>query len=298
MVNTFQIASIAAVAATAFAYKSEKYEVGSCNTGKIHCCSTDKDVQESTGKNDALISTGDVISQLSLNCDQVPLLIGVAIEDECKNTPVSDKLTMFVFSYARFRHVVKMFQVVPSHVAHSLSSKLGPSRAQHENGLKHKGNKDKFIRNIYKRSQQDQKDRAFEERELRRLEGIGGAASSKETATGLKSSANKPPTNKRVTTNRDPYANYSTAKSLGYEDVPVTQEPTTAQQEAIVGGWEEVVIAPAVHKRPPSPPPNVEKEPDLNSVRGTPTSDIYIPGDNKNKEDNTEIKFKKRRVKK
>ncbi|TIB72825.1 hypothetical protein E3Q08_01871 [Wallemia mellicola] len=259
MVNTFQIASIAAVAATAFAYKSEKYEVGSCNTGKIHCCSTDKDVQESTGKNDALISTGDVISQLSLNCDQVPLLIGVAIEDECKNTP---------------------------------------SRAQHENGLKHKGNKDKFIRNIYKRSQQDQKDRAFEERELRRLEGIGGAASSKETATGLKSSANKPPTNKRVTTNRDPYANYSTAKSLGYEDVPVTQEPTTAQQEAIVGGWEEVVIAPAVHKRPPSPPPNVEKGPDLNSVRGAPTSDIYIPGDNKNKEDKTEIKFKKRRVKK
>lgn len=65
-----------------------------------------------------------------------------------------------------------------------------------------------------------------------------------------------------------------------------------------MGGWEEVVIAPAVHKRPPSPPPNGEKEPDLNSVRGTPTSGIYIPGDNKNKEDKTEIKFKKRRVKK
>ena len=50
MVNTFQIASIAAIATTAFAYTSEKYEVGSCNTGKIHCCSTDKDVKKSTGK--------------------------------------------------------------------------------------------------------------------------------------------------------------------------------------------------------------------------------------------------------
>ncbi|TIB22777.1 hypothetical protein E3P86_04195, partial [Wallemia ichthyophaga] len=42
----------------------------------------------STGKNDALISTGDIASQVGVQCDQVPLLIGVAIEDECKNTPV------------------------------------------------------------------------------------------------------------------------------------------------------------------------------------------------------------------
>ncbi|TIB27696.1 hypothetical protein E3P86_04033, partial [Wallemia ichthyophaga] len=47
-----------------------------------------KKAQSSTGKNDALISTGDIASQVGVQCDQVPLLIGVAIEDECKNTPV------------------------------------------------------------------------------------------------------------------------------------------------------------------------------------------------------------------
>ncbi|TIC29319.1 hypothetical protein E3Q11_01416 [Wallemia mellicola] len=78
MVNTFQIASIAAIATTAFAYTSEKYEVGSCNTGKIHCCSTDKD---------AFISTGDIVSQLSLNCNNIALGGNILIEDQCKNTP-------------------------------------------------------------------------------------------------------------------------------------------------------------------------------------------------------------------
>ncbi|TIB99175.1 hypothetical protein E3Q18_01713 [Wallemia mellicola] len=87
MVNTFQIASIAAIVTTAFAYTSEKYEVGSCNTGKIHCCSTDKDVKKSTGKNKAFISTGDIVSQLSLNCNNIALGGNILIEDQCKNTP-------------------------------------------------------------------------------------------------------------------------------------------------------------------------------------------------------------------
>ena len=32
------------------------------------CCDTDKDQQKSTGKNDALISLGDVASQVALQC--------------------------------------------------------------------------------------------------------------------------------------------------------------------------------------------------------------------------------------
>ncbi|TIB71498.1 hypothetical protein E3Q22_04452 [Wallemia mellicola] len=87
MVNTFQIASIAAIATTAFAYTSEKYEVGSCNTGKIHCCSTDYEVKETTGKNDAEISLGNVISQVSLNCNNIALFADITVEDQCKNTP-------------------------------------------------------------------------------------------------------------------------------------------------------------------------------------------------------------------
>ncbi|TIB15557.1 hypothetical protein E3P92_01601 [Wallemia ichthyophaga] len=63
-------------------------KTGSCNTGSIQCCDLNKKAQSSTGKDDSLISTGDIASQVGVQCDQVPLLIGVALQDECKNTPV------------------------------------------------------------------------------------------------------------------------------------------------------------------------------------------------------------------
>ncbi|TIA90138.1 hypothetical protein E3P89_02366 [Wallemia ichthyophaga] len=81
------IFATALVASVSAGWES-KSETGSCNTGKISCCDLNKEAQTSTGKNDALISTGDIASQVGVQCDQVPLLIGVAIEDECKNTPV------------------------------------------------------------------------------------------------------------------------------------------------------------------------------------------------------------------
>ncbi|TIB72853.1 hypothetical protein E3Q23_03228 [Wallemia mellicola] len=63
-------------------------KTGSCNTGSIQCCNLSEEKEISTGKNDALISTGDIASQVGVQCDQIPAIIGVAIEDECKNTPV------------------------------------------------------------------------------------------------------------------------------------------------------------------------------------------------------------------
>ncbi|TIA79448.1 hypothetical protein E3P89_03401 [Wallemia ichthyophaga] len=81
----------------------DKSKIGSCNTGKVSCCDLNKKAQSSTGKDDSLISTGDIASQIGVQCDQVPLLIGVALQglylfvtlnnanktlDECKNTPV------------------------------------------------------------------------------------------------------------------------------------------------------------------------------------------------------------------
>ncbi|TIA97469.1 hypothetical protein E3P92_02694 [Wallemia ichthyophaga] len=77
--------TVGIIAAASAGWESK---TGSCNTGSIQCCNLDEKKQVSTGKNDALISTGDIASQIGVQCDQVPLLIGVAIEDECKNTPV------------------------------------------------------------------------------------------------------------------------------------------------------------------------------------------------------------------
>ncbi|TIB27610.1 hypothetical protein E3P86_04075 [Wallemia ichthyophaga] len=76
------------IIAAASAGWEDKSETGSCNTGKVSCCDLNKKAQTSTGKDDSLISTGDIASQVGVQCDQVPLLIGVALQDECKNTPV------------------------------------------------------------------------------------------------------------------------------------------------------------------------------------------------------------------
>ncbi|TIC18955.1 hypothetical protein E3Q13_01544 [Wallemia mellicola] len=38
-------------------------------------------------KNKAFISTGDIVSQLSLNCNNIALGGNILIEDQCKNTP-------------------------------------------------------------------------------------------------------------------------------------------------------------------------------------------------------------------
>ena len=102
-------------------------KTGSCNTGEISCCNLDKQVEESTGKNDALISTGDIASQIGVQCDQVPLLIGVAIEDECKNTPVSRNLSKYSTLNTIRRSVVKVSSKTVSLVLvahHCLSFKV------------------------------------------------------------------------------------------------------------------------------------------------------------------------------
>ena len=41
-----------------------------------------------------------------------------------------------------------------------------PSRAQHENGMRHKGNKDKYIKDLYRKGAQDAKDKVDLERQL------------------------------------------------------------------------------------------------------------------------------------
>jgi len=47
-----------------------------------------------------------------------------------------------------------------------------PSRAQHENGLRHQGNKERFIRNLYKTGQKRKQDEDEEKREVARIEQV------------------------------------------------------------------------------------------------------------------------------
>lgn len=139
---------------------------------------------------------------------------------------------------------------------------------------------------------------------------IGGAASAKETATGLKTPGNKTTSSRKAQASRDPYANYTTAKSLGYEEAGMTQEPRGVQigLEGSVGGWEEVpsipnAVANEKNKRgnsSPPPPPHEKSdqgEMDLNATKTASSGEIYIPGKT-NTQNTTEVKFKKRKTKK
>ncbi|KAG8916950.1 hypothetical protein FRC01_002759 [Tulasnella sp. 417] len=45
-----------------------------------------------------------------------------------------------------------------------------PSRKQHEEGLRHKGNKDRFIRDLYKQGEKKKKEKAEEDREMKAID--------------------------------------------------------------------------------------------------------------------------------
>ena len=133
-----------------------------------------------------------------------------------------------------------------------------PSRSQHENGLRHKGNKDRFIRGLYKSRVKQKNDSEEEKREMKRVEqaaqaayaldiGAGHAAASSSSSAAAVTPKPKPPPPKPS----DPYANYTTAASLGISDPDVDrliEEAKVRQSEGRAGDW--VVVAP-----PPPPLP-------------------------------------------
>jgi WW domain-binding protein 4 len=47
-----------------------------------------------------------------------------------------------------------------------------PSRQQHENGMRHKGNQERFIRALYKTGEKRKKDQEEERREMQRIERV------------------------------------------------------------------------------------------------------------------------------
>lgn len=47
-----------------------------------------------------------------------------------------------------------------------------PSRQQHESGLRHQGNKERFVRNLYKAGEKRKKDLEEEKREMARIEAV------------------------------------------------------------------------------------------------------------------------------
>ncbi|KAI0355705.1 hypothetical protein OH77DRAFT_1424649 [Trametes cingulata] len=136
-----------------------------------------------------------------------------------------------------------------------------PSRRQHESGLRHKGNVERFVRGLYKAGEKRKHDLEEEKREMARVEKAAQAAFAQDVGSGLvkpgsssavagpskvaaapKAAASLKPTN--------PFANYTTAESLGITDPDEARRRAEAerrQQEGVAGEWEvvDVILPPS-----------------------------------------------------
>ncbi|KDQ10065.1 hypothetical protein BOTBODRAFT_137162 [Botryobasidium botryosum FD-172 SS1] len=185
-----------------------------------------------------------------------------------------------------------------------------PSRQQHENGLRHQGNKNKFIRDLYKSGERKKRDLDEEKREMKRVEAAAEAAYAKDVGAALASSSSTASTSASTSASApvsapapkvhakpsNPYANYSTAESLGYTDVDADfaiAEAERRKQEGFVGGWTTVE---APQPAPPDPAPH-DGQAGTNTDTGVPRASTNIAITSENDNDNPrDYRLGKRRV--
>lgn len=145
-----------------------------------------------------------------------------------------------------------------------------PSRAQHENGLRHKGNLERYIRDIYKKEERIQKERADEAIQISKINeaarlahekndlSIGGSSALTEKTKGETDDEEQDdqPQKRAKHIQQDwkgaeDVQNYSDARSLGLIDehtnteteaaVAAQAEKEARSKEGLIGKWEAVV---------------------------------------------------------
>ncbi|KAI9634762.1 uncharacterized protein MKK02DRAFT_16402, partial [Dioszegia hungarica] len=123
-----------------------------------------------------------------------------------------------------------------------------PSRRMHETGLKHSGNKERFIRDLYRNGNKAKIEKAEEAVQIARIEavtGTGASASRLSTLDALRAQATHRP--REPSRPADKLANYSSAKDLGFDDEEKTSyeiEQELKGRAGEVGGWETVEYEP------------------------------------------------------
>ncbi|EIW67505.1 hypothetical protein TREMEDRAFT_64085 [Tremella mesenterica DSM 1558] len=131
-----------------------------------------------------------------------------------------------------------------------------PSRKQHETGLKHIGNRERYIRDIYKDGNLAKQAKEEEAIEIAKIEKNAAEAHSKDThistyksrpslLSTLPSSSSSSSSQHRIQIPKDKFANYSTAKQLGFDDPDTHKTSYEIEQEikgrgTNVGAWEVV----------------------------------------------------------
>ncbi|CAL1706497.1 unnamed protein product [Somion occarium] len=177
-----------------------------------------------------------------------------------------------------------------------------PSRRQHETGLRHKGNVERFVRGLYKAGEKRKQDLEEEKREMVRVDQAAQAAYAQDVSAGLvkpgsssTSIALKPAVlPKPAARSSDPYANYTTAQSLGITDPDEERAKAEAERrrtEGVAGEWQFVPVetTPPVEEVPSAASTSSATEPtELRLKREAP---VIV-----DEEDTRSFRFKKKRL--
>ncbi len=169
-----------------------------------------------------------------------------------------------------------------------------PSRQHHENGLRHKGNVERFVRGLYKAGEKRKKDAEEEKREMRRIEQVcfysfshlslsnflgakaAGAAFAQDVGAGraqLSTTTSSSSSSAIASSSKKPkksggISDYSTPESLGYTDPDIERaraETERRRTQGVAGDWQMVEPAPT---EPPSGA-GEESIQDVDDVRNT-----------------------------
>ncbi|KAG8834242.1 hypothetical protein FRC17_009318 [Serendipita sp. 399] len=149
-----------------------------------------------------------------------------------------------------------------------------PSRSLHENGQKHQGNRERFIRSLYKSGEKKKREEAEEKKELARIEREAQAAFAGDVQTGLAKASSsggtsvlsraipapKPAARQAIT-----MANYTTAKDLGIaqeEEELAAKALALQQSQGVVGQWEIVESMPSTSETSAIPQKRPHEEDD------------------------------------
>jgi WW domain-binding protein 4 len=159
-----------------------------------------------------------------------------------------------------------------------------PSRQHHENGLRHKGNVDRFVRGLYKVGEKRKKDADEEKREMMRIEQVCfhsffhsslsdsryakaasaafaqdvGAGRAQHPTTASSSSSSTAASLEKKPRKSGGISDYSTPESLGYTDPDIERALAEAERrrtQGVAGDWQMVESA------PPEPPSVTGEEP-------------------------------------
>lgn len=167
-----------------------------------------------------------------------------------------------------------------------------PSRNQHENGLRHQGNKERYVRNLYKTAERKKRDDEEEKREMIRIDAAAQAAYSVDVGAGRggpssSSAPAPPPPQARPKPAKMGFSmsNYTTAADLGIVDEDAVKAAAVAavrQNEGRIGDWE--VVASSSSAQPVAMPSHAE----LDRKRAAPAVDA--------EDDTRTFEVKKRKI--